>query len=200
MIDPGATRDYVYDLTQPAATLWYHDHRLEFTGPQVYRGLAGFHLIHDDAEDALGLPSGERDVPLMITDRSFTAAGAFRYPSVDPTLSGTPGVSAEYLSGVLGDCILVNGAAWPVLEVSTTRYRLRLLNASNARRYRLRLEGGPDLVQIGSDQGLLPSPVRHEQIDIAPASASTSWSTSAGTPSATRSPWSTISVRTGRTW
>jgi spore coat protein A len=170
--DPGA-REYVYPLDQPAATLWYHDHRMDFTGPQVYRGLAGFHIVRDDEEDALGLPHGDRDVPLMITDRSFAADGSFAYPSVDPSLTGTPGVTAEYMSGVLGDCILVNGAPWPELEVTATRYRFRLLNASNARRYRLALDppppDGPAFVQIGSDQGLLPAPVGHESIDIAQA-------------------------------
>jgi spore coat protein A len=164
-----ARKDYVYEMNQPAATLWYHDHRMDFTGPQVYRGLAGFHLIHDDVEAALGLPSGERDIPLMIVDRSFAADGSFRYPSVDPTLTGTPGVTRDYMSGVLGDCILVNGAPWPRLEVAAAKYRLRLLNASNARRYRLRLDGGPGFIQIGSDLGLLAAPVRHDRIDIAQA-------------------------------
>lgn len=160
------SREYVYEMNQPAATLWYHDHRMDFTGPQVYRGLAGFHLIHDDHEESLGLPSGDRDIPVMVLDRSFAADGSFRYPSVDPALTGTPGVTEDHMSGVLGDCILVNGAPWPVLEVSDTRYRLRILNASNARRYRLRLDGGPPFVQIGSDQGLLATPVEHEAIDI----------------------------------
>lgn len=163
------SKEYVYEIDQPAATLWYHDHRMDFTGPQVYRGLAGFHLIHDDTEDSLRLPSGERDIPLMILDRSFAADGSFLYPSVDPTLTGTPGVTDDYMSGVLGDCILVNGAPWPVLEVSDTKYRFRILNASNARRYRLRLDGGPRFVQIGSDQGLLSAPVEHDAIDIAQA-------------------------------
>src|SRR5690606_35036903 len=104
---------------------------------------------------------GERDIPLMILDRAFAADGSFLYPSVDPTLTSTPGVTDGYMSGVLGDCILVNGAAWPVLEVSDAKYRLRILNASTARRYRLRLDGGPRFVQIGSDQGLLSAPVEH---------------------------------------
>jgi spore coat protein A len=163
------TREYVYDIDQPAATLWYHDHRMDFTGPQVYRGLAGFHLIHDDEEGALGLPSGERDVPLMIADRAFAADGSFLYPSVDDSLAGAPGVTAEYMSGVLGDCILVNGAAWPVFEVTNTRYRFRLLNASNARRYRLRLDDDTPMTQIGSDGGLLSAPIQHRAIDIAQA-------------------------------
>lgn len=84
------SRDYVYEMDQPAATLWYHDHRMDFTGPQVYKGLAGFHLIHDDHEESLGLPFGDRDIPLMILDRSFAADGSFLYPSVDPTLTETP--------------------------------------------------------------------------------------------------------------
>jgi spore coat protein A len=112
------TFDYKYPLDQPAATLWYHDHRMDFTGPQVYKGLAGFHLIQDDEEEVLGLPSGERDIPLMICDRSFTEDGSFNYPSLDPSLKGEPGVEPEYMSGVLGDCILVNGAPWPVLLTS----------------------------------------------------------------------------------
>ncbi|SEH02625.1 spore coat protein A [Nonomuraea solani] len=169
VIAPGGGKDYVYAMEQHAATLWYHDHRMDFTGPQVYRGLAGFHLIHDDAEEALGLPRGRRDIPLMILDRSFAADGSFRYPSLDPTLTKTPGVTGTYMSGVLGDCVLVNGAPWPVLDVSTVRYRFRLLNASNARRYRLRLDGGPGFTQIGSDQGLLAAPVEHESIEIAQA-------------------------------
>ncbi|GAB3284994.1 multicopper oxidase family protein [Kineosporia babensis] len=161
------SRDYVYDIDQPAATLWYHDHRMDFTGPQVYRGLAGFHLITDDVEQSLGLPSGERDIPLMIADRSFAADGSLAYPSVDGSLLGTPGVTADFMSGVLGDCVLVNGSPWPVLEVEAVRYRFRILNAANARRFRLRLDDGPSFVQIGSDQGLLSEPVTLERIDVA---------------------------------
>ena len=167
------SRDYVYPLDQRAATLWYHDHRMDFTGPQVYRGLAGLHLVHDDEERALPLPDGERDIPLMICDRAFEEDGAFRYPSIDRTLRGTPGVSADFMEGVVGDVILVNGAPWPVLQVEAVRYRFRILNASNARRYRLALDpappGGTSFVQIGSDGGLLERPVEHGTLDIASA-------------------------------
>ena len=57
-------RVHWYPLEQPATTLWYHDHRMDFTGPGVWKGLAGFHIIRDDEEDALGLPSGPRELPL----------------------------------------------------------------------------------------------------------------------------------------
>ncbi|WP_433355753.1 multicopper oxidase family protein [Microtetraspora malaysiensis] len=165
---PGA-RDYAYPLEQRAATLWYHDHRMDFTGPQVWRGLAGFLLVRDDEDDALPLPKGDRDIPLMICDRAFDEDGAFRYPSRDPSLLVRAGVDDAYMEGVQGDVVLVNGAPWPELEVAAVRYRLRLLNASNARRYRLELRPGGRFVQVGSDAGLLAAPVEHDAVTIAPA-------------------------------
>jgi spore coat protein A, manganese oxidase len=167
------SKDYVYPLEQRAATLWYHDHRMDFTGPQIWRGLAGFHIVHDDEEDALPLPKDKKDVPLMLCDRAFGEGGSFLYPSLDPSLHGKPGVKEHYMEGVLGDAILVNGVPWPLMEVSNTRYRFRILNASNARRYRLALEPGPSeglpFVQVGSDGGLLGAPISHHTIPIAPA-------------------------------
>jgi spore coat protein A len=156
-------RDYEYPMKQRAATLWYHDHSMGRTGGNVWRGLAGFHLVHDDEEEALPLPKGDRDIPLMITDRSFAEDGSMAYPDMHD----------GFMNGVLGDVILVNGAPWPVLRADPVRYRLRLLNASNARRYRLRLDpqpsGGGGLVQIGSDGGLLERPVAHDVLEVAPA-------------------------------
>ncbi|MEU3354259.1 multicopper oxidase family protein [Streptomyces sp. NPDC037389] len=162
-------RAYEYPLPQRAATLWYHDHRMDFSAPQVWRGLAGFFLIGDEEEDRLPLPRGDRDIPLMLCDRSFEEDGSFRYPAHGHDHDAFP-------DGVLGDVQLVNGAPWPVLEVSATRYRFRLLNASNARRYRLRLEGEPEdegggrgwFVQIGSDGGLLATPRPIHTVDMAP--------------------------------
>ncbi|WP_117212932.1 multicopper oxidase family protein [Allorhizocola rhizosphaerae] len=166
------TRRFVheYPLSQPAATLWYHDHRMDFTGPQVYRGLAGMFILRDDVDDALPLPKGDKDIPLLICDRAFDADGSFLYPS----LPGRPGVKGEYHQGVEGDVILVNGAPWPELEVDSTRYRFRLLNASNARRYDLRLDPAPPdssapFTQVGSDVGLLGAPQRLDRVVLASA-------------------------------
>jgi spore coat protein A, manganese oxidase len=160
-------RDYTYPGDQRAATLWYHDHRMDFTGPSVYRGLAGFHLVHDDEEASLPLPQGNRDIPLMIVDRSFDTDGSFRYPALDSTMRVLPGVEDDFMEGVLGDVLLVNGAPWPELEVEAARYRLRILNASNARRYRLTVPGVP-FVHIGSDGGLLARPATLDSLTMAP--------------------------------
>jgi spore coat protein A, manganese oxidase len=174
MNDPMAkvtqdSREYIYENQQRAATLWYHDHRMDFTAPQVWRGLAGFYILRDPEEERLNLPRGEKEIALLICDRSFEADGSFRYPSLDPSLSKTPGVDAAYMGGVLGDVILVNGAPWPRLEVSNVKYRLRILNASNARRYDLQFDHSVPLVQIGSDGGLLAAPMPQRSIRIAPS-------------------------------
>ncbi|WP_209648831.1 multicopper oxidase family protein [Kibdelosporangium banguiense] len=178
MSDPRAvvtrqTRDYTFPMAQRPAMLWYHDHRMDFTAPAIWRGLAGLHIIRDDAEESLGLPAGPRELPLAIMDRAFDDHGNLAYPALDPTLREQPGVHEPYLAGVLGDVILVNGAPWPVHEVDAARYRLRFLNTSNARHYELEAvtyDGRRlDLVQIGADQGLLAAPVTHQSLPMAPA-------------------------------
>ncbi|HEX5974402.1 MAG TPA: hypothetical protein VFY57_04500, partial [Rubrobacteraceae bacterium] len=115
-------------------------------------------------------------MPLVIADRTFREDGSFYYPSIDPSLSDEPGVLASatntVYSGVFGDTILVNGAPWPVLEVSNTKCRFRLLNASNARAYELALDPplpeGKPFVQVGSDAGLLEAPLSHDTILASP--------------------------------
>jgi spore coat protein A len=146
---------------------------MDFTGPHVYRGLAGFFLVTDDEDDALGLPGGDRDLPLMVCDRAFEDDGAFRYPAVAADES-EPGVEEHAMGGVLGDVILVNGAPWPVHEVAATTYRLRILNASNARRLQLVLDPSPPdgsraFTQVGTDGGLLEQPQRRSTLTLAPA-------------------------------
>ncbi|MEU4191141.1 multicopper oxidase domain-containing protein [Kribbella sp. NPDC026611] len=160
------SRTYTYPNTQRAAMLWYHDHTMDYTAPQLYRGLFGVHLIRDEEEAKLPLPDGDRELPLVIADRAFNADGSFLYP----VAKDGHGVETKYMEGVIADVTLVNGAPWPVHEVDAVRYRLRILNASNARRYGLAFDKGPaKFVQIGSDGGLLAAPVEHDTLAIAPA-------------------------------
>ncbi len=164
-------RDYVFPLKQRAATLWYHDHRMDFTGAQVWKGLFGVCVVRDEEDDKLPLPKGEREIPLVIVDRAFDADGQLLYPVDDPTLLGKMAMKKSIQAGAQGDVILVNGAPWPFLEVAAVKYRLRLVNGSNARRYELKLDGpgGGEFIQVGSDGGLLAAPVPHKTLHISPA-------------------------------
>ncbi len=158
-IMPGAFRDYHYPNRQPATTLFYHDHSHGMTGLHVYRGLAGAYLIEDPAEQSLGLPQDEFDVPLLIQDKILMADGSFHY-MLDATTRET---------GMLGDTILVNGVVQPHFKVARRKYRFRIVNASNARIYSLQLSSGQPLIQIGTDGGLLPKPLLKPVIELAPA-------------------------------
>ncbi|QCS10718.1 copper oxidase (plasmid) [Streptomyces clavuligerus] len=152
-----------YDNSQEAATLWYHDHTLGLTRLNVYAGLAGFYLLRDDRELSLiergALPSGPYEVELAIQDRDLRPDGSLAFPDAPaaaPDWPGGPSVLPEFF----GSVIVVNGAAWPVLDVEPRRYRLRLLNASNSRFYRLSAHGvrPVPVTQIGADGGFLDRP------------------------------------------
>jgi spore coat protein A, manganese oxidase len=155
LIAPGGSFTYTYPNTQDAATLWYHDHAHGLSARTMFYGLAGFYIVEDELEESLELPSGDFDVPLAIQDRAFNADGTLRYTeNID--------------EGFLGDTIVVNGTVSPRFAVKRALYRLRFLNASNAREYRLELGGNP-MVQIAGDGGLLEAPVSRNAIPLAPA-------------------------------
>jgi spore coat protein A len=167
-----------YPNCQPATTLWYHDHCLGITRLNVYAGLSGFYLIRDEAEKALNLPQGEFEIPLMLQDRLFHRDGSLYYPKV---VNG-PAEHPLWIQEFYGDMNCVNGKVMPFLEVEPRKYRFRILNASNSRFYHLRLYNSdatgkvlddsievPAFNQIGTDGGLLPSPLELHYLLIAPA-------------------------------
>jgi spore coat protein A, manganese oxidase len=155
----GGSVTYTYTGTEAGANergalQWYHDHRMDVTGRNVWMGLAGMYII-DDPADPRTLPKGEFDVPLLVADRSFDANNqlAYRFNA----------------AGVTGNRILVNGVLQPYFNVGDRKYRLRILNASNSRSYDFALSNGQSFVQIGTESGLLPAPVRRSHILIGPA-------------------------------
>jgi spore coat protein A len=163
------TEVYEYTNRQPPATLWYHDHAMGQTRLNIYAGLAGLYLLRDPAESAAALPRGPYEIALMIQDRMFDADGSLLYPVRDPaTVPTSPEHPGPWIPEFFGNTVLVNGKIWPYLEVEPRRYRFRLLNASNARFYHLRLDSGQGFTQIGSDQGFLPQPVSRAGILLAP--------------------------------
>lgn len=178
LIAPGSARTYTYDLRENGgperpAFQWYHDHRLDVTGRNVWNGLAGMFIVTDPQGAAsLPLPEGEYDVPLMFADRSFDAQNQLTYP--DPVPFGDagqsyPGTNAPPDDLILGTRLLVNGVQQPHFSVAARRYRLRLLNASNGRVMTFSLEGGRTMDQIATESGLLPAPVERAELRLGPA-------------------------------
>ena len=159
-----------YPNDHPATQWWYHDHAMNITRWNVYAGLLGTYLVRDAEEDALGLPHGEHEIPLVLADRNLDQDedgrlnGKLLYKVVN--LGPDPESGKDVTLPFSGPYTTVNGTIWPYLEVEPRWYRFRLLNASNARTYALALldeEGRPvpdgTVKQIGSDGGLLPRPV-----------------------------------------
>ncbi|HEV2776310.1 MAG TPA: multicopper oxidase family protein [Solirubrobacteraceae bacterium] len=165
LIAPGGQRTYTYEQVEDggperASFQWYHDHRLDRTGRNVWRGLAGMWIVDDDVDASLPLPRGSRDIPLMLADRSFDAYNQLRDPFAEQRRPPRDGVT--------GERVLVNGAVLPHHNVRPQRYRLRVLNASHFRSYELRLSGNLPMVQIATDSGLMPRPVRRSRVLLGP--------------------------------
>ena len=154
-----------YSNDQEAGTLWYHDHALGITRLNVYAGLAGFYLLTDDNEAQLQadhhLPAAPYDIGLAIQDRMFTTDGQLYYPT---EIEVPEPLENSILPEFFGSIILVNGKAWPVLEVEPRQYRFRILNGSDSRFYNLSFPGNLNFVQIGTDNGLLPAPVSLQKL------------------------------------
>src|SRR5712691_155809 len=151
------------DPREALGTLWYHDHTLDFTSPNVYLGMAGFYLIFDDLDSgdehdpnpqALRLPSAPYDYPLILQDKRFDATKLLTFDQFTP-------------EGVPGDKIAVNGKIEPVLHVARRKYRLRFLNGGPTRFYELYLAnpGGTasyTFTYIANDGNLLPAPLLNQ--------------------------------------
>src|SRR6266487_61325 len=156
---PGQSAVFHYPNDQRAALLWYHDHVMGVTRLDVYAGLAGLWIVRDERERELRLPVGPPfEVPLLIQDRNFDLddqgrlTGRLVHKTDPEVMEAFPPFT------------VVNGKVWPVLDVQPATYRLRVINGSNARTFRLVLlrDGQVELrriTQIGTDHGLLRASV-----------------------------------------
>ena len=164
-IAPGARYDYDFTVRNRSGTYWYHTHAHELTAKQAYNGLASFFLVDDEDQrklaKALDLKLGLTDLPLVIQDKRFDAQGALVYrPSAQ-----------ESMMGWLGDIVLANLTPNAVHAVTPRTYRLRLLNGSNARIYRLafvKSDAALPFTVIGTDGGLIERPEAVTEAFLAP--------------------------------
>jgi len=156
LIRPGSSWKAQLAIDQPAATCWFHPHVYPTTAELVVKGLAGLFLIDDEEADALPLPKrwGVDDIPVVLQDRRFNTDGTIFHRFNLPAVT----------TGYVGDTVLVNGARYPQARTARGWLRLRLLNGSNARTFRLALSDNRPMFVVGSDGGLLANPVELEEL------------------------------------
>jgi FtsP/CotA-like multicopper oxidase with cupredoxin domain len=155
----GGTYRYQFPVDTRAGTYWYHPHTHMRTAEQTYRGLAGLLIVGDAEEDAVGLPSGAREIPLILQDRRLDGSGVPVYAPSGP----------DFMAGYMGPEPFGNGIHRPFLEVDSALYRFRILNGSNARVFRLGRSDGWPLILVGNDGGLLPRAETLASLDMGPA-------------------------------
>ncbi len=159
-IEDGEVWSPQFEITDKAATMWFHSHVFHGTANQVWAGIAGMAIIDDAESVALDLPRdyGVDDIPVVLQDRSFQTSGQMPY---DPGIGGR-------MMGMIGNFPLVNGVISPYLDVRTSQVRLRLLNGSNGSIYQLEFSDGRAFSQIASDGGLLGTPAEMNRLQLGP--------------------------------
>lgn len=157
-IASGAEYRYDFAIDERPGTYWYHAHPHMRTAAQVHLGMAGMFIITDAAEDALGLPGGDRELAIMLQDKRPASDGAVSYNVT---------MGHDMMEGLLGGAAYVNGVRTPRVEVDSAHYRVRVLGAANARIFRLALSNERPLTLIGTDGGLLERPVSLAHMDLA---------------------------------
>jgi FtsP/CotA-like multicopper oxidase with cupredoxin domain len=179
LMRPGEYKDHHYpmvyagvdafggigDPREALGTCWYHDHRVDFTAPNVYRGMAGFFLVfdhidtgneNDQSPTALRLPSGDFDVPLLIGDKQFDSGGYLMFDQFNT-------------DGFIGDKPVVNGKIQPFLHVAPRKYRFRILNAGVSRTIGLQLmfqNRAQGFQHIANDGNLFEAPISRSDVQL----------------------------------
>jgi len=157
-VAPGQSYTVDFHVRQQAGTYWYHAHAELLTGKQAHLGLAGFFIVEDPSEERFSLPSGNHDLPLLVQDKRTNGAHSYAFNPEE----------MDAMMGFLGDAVFVNNTPEPWLSVDRGLYRLRLLNGSNARIFRLGFEDERPFSVIANDAGLLAAPVQATTIMLAP--------------------------------
>jgi FtsP/CotA-like multicopper oxidase with cupredoxin domain len=191
-IEPGQTYVYEFEVINRAGMNWFHPHPDMLTGQQAYAGLAGLFIVTDPEETALKLPSGAYEVPIVLQDRTLDTNNQLLYLGSkigtprnnnignmggmnNSDRSGSSMGDMSSMMGFLGQQIFINGKPKFTLAAATQVYRLRILNGSNARIYKLGWSNGDPLTVIGTDGSLLTQPVQKKYVMLAPGERIDVW-------------------------
>ncbi|MBF6596007.1 MAG: multicopper oxidase family protein [Thermaceae bacterium] len=152
---PGESR--MYEFTVPkgsAGTFWYHPHLHGKVAEQLFAGLAGA-IVVEGPLNAMPELAGAEEHLLVLKDLALAGGRVAPFTPMD------------WMNGKEGNLVMVNGAVRPVLQAQKATLRLRVVNASNARYYRLALENHP-LYLIATDGGFLERPLELSELLLAP--------------------------------
>lgn len=167
VINKGETYIYEFVVMNRAGTYWFHPHPHGHTGEQVYNGLAGLFIVTDEEEKDLNLPTGDYDIPIVIQDRTFNENNQLVY---------LHNGRMDQMRGFLGNRILINGKIDNTVSLNKDgKYRLRLLNGSNSRAYKLAWNTNEAITVFGVDGGLLESPKTLPYLILGPAQRVDVW-------------------------
>lgn len=169
-IDSGEIRVYEFEVVNRASMNIYHSHQHGATAKQVYLGMASAIIVNDSEEAALDLPSGEFELPIVIQDKQFDS---------DNQLVYSPMMHSK-MTGYVGDKILVNGFPNYQVDVSSRAYRLRVMNGSTSRIYKLAWSDGMPITVIGVEGGLLEQPEIKDYVMLAPGERLDVWADFSG--------------------
>jgi len=173
-VGPGERYEYDFVIDNDAGTYWYHPHPHGRTGEQVYRGLAGLLIVHPAESPAVAptppLPDGDRDLALVLADRTVARDGTLRYAST----------MHDRMAGFVGDTLVTNGVVDLTVAVSAAPHRLRILNGANARTSVLRWSDGRPFTVLATDGHLLTRSVRTDRVVLTPAQRVDLWVDFAG--------------------
>jgi FtsP/CotA-like multicopper oxidase with cupredoxin domain len=160
------------DIRETLTTTWYHDHRVDHTAENVYKGLAGMEFLFnafDTGDETTGFrlpsffPYPRFDLPLIFADKLFTPEGELCFDTFG-------------FDGLVGDKFLVNGKLQPFMNVQRRRYRFRLLDAGPSRFYQFFLTNPANLNQqipywaiTTTDGNFLTDPIQVQSVRLSVA-------------------------------
>ena len=157
-IEPGETFDYEFTLPvdHPAGTFWYHPHRHGLVADQVFAGLSGFFVVRSDLDEIPEIQAAS-EVFLALKDFQLDEAGQLVSPD-----------HMALMMGREGELLTANGQIVPTLSIPANGLlRLRLLNASVSRFYRLQVEQH-SMHLIATDGGAIAAPVEIQELLLTP--------------------------------
>jgi FtsP/CotA-like multicopper oxidase with cupredoxin domain len=157
-IPAGESLTYEFKLPKnhPAGTFYYHPHLHKTVAEQVFSGLGGIFVVRGELDEIPEIKAAREEF-LFLKDFALDANGQILAPG-----------HMEMMQGREGSIITVNGQANPKIAIAKGGLlRLRLVNASTSRFYRLSLEDHPFYL-IATDGGAIAQPVELQELLLSP--------------------------------